>query len=221
MNRKKVFVVCPSYSYNIMFDKGEGYEVVDSPDKAFFIQYTGGADIGSNLYGEEQHPSNWPDPQRDDLELSVFHWAQKKGMPQDGIFRGLQLLCVMDGGKLYQNMDHHSIMGTHSCYDVKTGETYPVSSTHHQGIRIAEEKGHVVLAVAHGPGPISSFKEIVVDGEIVELDPKLEDIEAAYFPNINAFGVQGHPEYSNVSECTSMYFTYLEKYLLNPKQGAA
>lgn len=224
MNRKKVYIVCPSGSYNAMFAKGEGYEIVDSPDKASFIQFTGGADVGSTLYGEEPHPSTWADPQRDDMEVAVFEWAKKRGMPMAGVCRGLQLLCVMDGGKMYQNINGHAVMGTHGCVDTKTGELYPVSSTHHQSIRVT--KDHVVLAVAcrmalgAAAGPISSFKEIVVDGEIVELDPKLEDIEAAYFPRINAFGVQGHPEYSNVSKCTSMYLHYLEKYLLNPKQGA-
>lgn len=211
MIKRKVYILSSALCYIRMFDKFPQYEVVNSLDKADLVQYTGGADIASELYGEEPHPDNWPNPERDDREILVFNLARERGIPQAGICRGAQLFCALSGGSLYQDIDNHSIGGTHPCYDIWTEETYPVSSTHHQMMRPTKE--HQIIAVAHGPGPISTFKEIVINGKVTAVDEDLADIEVVYFPNTRSLGFQGHPEYSNVRKCTEMYFEYIDKYL--------
>ena len=216
MKKIRVFVASYAGAAINMFSNYPQYKIVEDLRTADLVQYMGGGDISSSLYGEEQHRSNWPDPVRDDYEVEIFQEALKRGIPQAGICRGLQLFCALNGGKLYQDMDNHSVGGTHQCYDVRTEEIYPVSSTHHQSIR--PDKNTIVIAIAYGPGPISTYKEIMEGARVVRVEGNMPDIEAAWFPKLNAFGVQGHPEYPHVRKCTEMYFQYLEYYLFgSPK----
>ena len=48
------------------------------------------------------------------------------------ICRGSQFCCVMNGGKLVQNVNGHATRGTHPIYNRKTGQAYEITSTHHQ-----------------------------------------------------------------------------------------
>lgn len=66
---------------------------------------TGGGDILSFHYGEEPHfESQRHDPVRDAMEMTVVRTALKLNMPILGICRGLQLLNIVQGGTLYQDI---------------------------------------------------------------------------------------------------------------------
>jgi putative glutamine amidotransferase len=69
------------------------------------IVFTGGVDIQPELFGEEEHPElGEVDAQLDDFELALARWALARDMPILGVCRGMQLLNVVMGGNLYQDI---------------------------------------------------------------------------------------------------------------------
>lgn len=187
----------------------------------------GGADIHPHLYGHQkagaytgEQPS-W----RDKMEKEICDIAIANKKPIFGICRGAQMVCVAAGGKLIQHLDQHP--GGRHPIETNDGRTIEMTSAHHQmmwplGIQ------HEVLAwhnksrkschswryyIKDYPGDVN------VEGDNVypkDIDP-MKDLEAVYFPTINAVGIQGHPEFfSNPMEEGVVYSRQLvNKYLLN------
>ena len=68
---------------------------------------TGGVDIHPSLYNGESSYQNMPDAfqqTRDKFEAILFYYAQTMKLPVLGICRGLQLVNVLMGGKLNQDL---------------------------------------------------------------------------------------------------------------------
>src|SRR5581483_7741643 len=69
------------------------------------LLFSGGVDIDSGQYHEDAHPHLGEVYQLlDDLELFLVRWALCENMPVLGICRGMQLLNVALGGRLYQDL---------------------------------------------------------------------------------------------------------------------
>ena len=152
--------------------------------------FAGGQDIAPSFYGEESRGSRAPDIERDHFETALCRAALERDKPLLGICRGCQLLNVVLGGTLTQDLPSVDEKWTlHSRSDVMRGyvhevkilspwlfpnhscETMPVNSMHHQAIgRLSK---HLQAAA-------------VADGGI---------IEAVSAPAYKwAVGVQWHPE---------------------------
>ena len=120
------------------------------------LLFTGGQDVDPALYGEEPSPRcGVPCPRRDALEAGLFRLAMAEGTPMLGICRGLQLMNVLLGGTLYQDLptEHPSPIPhvmkppyDRPCHTVRlaeggtlrrlTGrEELGVNSYHHQAVR--------------------------------------------------------------------------------------
>jgi putative glutamine amidotransferase len=69
---------------------------------------SGGVDIHPQFYKGDLHydhlPKNGWKPQRDEFEMALFHRAQEKQMPVLAVCRGLQLVNVILGGTLVQDL---------------------------------------------------------------------------------------------------------------------
>jgi putative glutamine amidotransferase len=86
------------------------------------IVLTGGGDVVSLAYGEEPHiKSKYQDPVRDEAEFEAARLALEMGLPILGICRGMQLLNVVLGGTLVQDIPSqvpdavkHYSEGTHT-----------------------------------------------------------------------------------------------------------
>lgn len=152
--------------------------------------FAGGQDIASSFYGEESRGSHAPDIERDYFEAALCRAALDRDRPLLGICRGCQLLNVVLGGTLIQDLPSvdekwklhvRSDVTRGYVHDVKvlspwlfpnhSGETMPVNSMHHQAIgRLSK---HLQAAA-------------VAEGGIVE---------AVSAPAYKwAVGVQWHPE---------------------------
>ncbi len=126
---------------------------------------TGGPDIDPVHYNETEHETADVDRGRDKLELQVFEWAMEKDIPVFGVCRGIQVMNVMIGGSLYQDIpsqftdhlthkrmedtddDWHPIkIQPDSLLNQITKEkTAEVNSRHHQALKVIAD-GFAVTA---------------------------------------------------------------------------
>ncbi len=152
----------------------------------------GGFDIDPRRYGEAVESfCGELKPERTDLEWGLLMRAEQKGIPILGICGGMQLMNVMRGGTLYQDIPtqkpsttthtqkgskrepSHQVMvdaGTQLAAIAGAGPL-PVNSTHHQAIKTL---GRNLTVCAHA------------DDGLVE---GIEDRSKAFY-----VGVQWHPE---------------------------
>ncbi len=199
---KTVYIVGNDYTISTMFLR-RGWRLVDYIDeKIDLIQFTGGEDVDPSYYKEARHPMTRSNPKRDAAEAAVFNeWKGKVYMA--GICRGGQLLNVMNGGKMWQHVNHHAIMGTHAATDLNTGEVIQVTSTHHQ-MMSPSETADVWLTASE-----ATEKHTAV---ATYTGKNFPDYEAIYYPLTRSLCFQPHPEYVNINHpCQNLYFDYLEK----------
>ena len=79
------------------------------PEHLHGVILTGGLDIGPNIYGEDTDPEADVriSSERDEWEIPILKQALANNMPILGICRGMQLLNVVFGGKLIQDLSGH------------------------------------------------------------------------------------------------------------------
>ncbi len=155
---------------------------------------TGGAfDVPPELYGEARRPACGPlKESRTSFEKELLEAALAAGMPVLGICGGMQLLNVVRGGTLHQDLEadagirgheqpapkdvpsHEITVAPGTLLSRLLGGGHPphrVSSTHHQAVR---DSGTGVLVSARAPDGV---------------------VEAIELPDHSfALGVQWHPE---------------------------
>jgi gamma-glutamyl-gamma-aminobutyrate hydrolase PuuD len=147
----------------------------------------GGEDISPALYNQKvvhADAKNTPSD-RDLKEVDILLEAVRLGIPIFGVCRGLQLLCAMSGGSLFQHVEGH---GTSHKIKVHTGDEFTSNSCHHQAVRLNGEG--VVLATT----PTRIAYRRYAD-KIAPEDSNEPEVEAAWFPSLHAVAVQGHPEW--------------------------
>lgn len=197
---KKVYVVGGGYAYERMF-KQAGYALAHSMQEADLLCFTGGADVSPGLYGEE-NVGSYCSPERDKYEEQVFDWAYAHDVPMVGICRGGQFLNVMNGGKMWQDVDNHAISGTHKAVCKYWGEIM-VSSTHHQMMRTGA--GGELIAYAN----LSSYKLNDKGGS-----RDLCDVEVVHYKDTKSLCYQPHPEIVNEDhQCRKHFLMLVDKLL--------
>lgn len=203
-----VLIVGGGMEYGAMFRRW-GWDMVDNLAEAELLQFTGGEDVTPDLYGHFKHKNTWNNVSRDRREQLVFQLALKRGLPMTGICRGGQFLNVMCGGKMWQDIDGHAVNSGHYATDTRTGETFLVTSTHHQMMIPAKENVEVILSAR-----VSTWGEkCVIPGQILHIHTdKMQDIEALYYPTYKVFCFQPHPEYVGRDTLQRHYFEYLEEF---------
>ena len=160
-------------------------------DQVDGILLAGGQDVSPQFYHEEPHQKlGETSPSRDRYEMAIVKeaWSQQK--PILAVCRGMQLLNVLFGGTLYQDLSDFPSPIQHlqaSSPDVGShtvdftsgswlsgvyGEKYRVNSYHHQGIKRLSESFRAVAWSRDG----------LVEG-IEAMDSKRK-----------AIGLQWHPE---------------------------
>ncbi len=158
--------------------------------------FTGGHDVDPTLYGEDKSDlCGELCISRDRLESAIFSYATERNTPILGICRGIQLINVLCGGTLYQDLpseydvscrEHHQMSPPYdrACHRVSVVKDSPlyqlvgcdrlgVNSYHHQAIK---ELSPTLEAMAHSEDGL---------------------VEALYMPSQRfVWAVQWHPEYS-------------------------
>jgi len=210
VSKLKVRIENNSGAYAQMF-VSNGWDVVDHVVEADLLQLEGGADVSPSLYGEESHPTTYSSKNADDRTTDLYNSARAINIPIAGICRGSQFLCVMGGGKLWQDVDGHAKALGHSLLDAETGAVIAgCSSMHHQQHRPASNA--IIIATAFPQ--LSTIKYHMDEGANIGTDIEDIDVEAFYYPHINALGYQPHPEFFGPDHpCQKYYFDIIRKYL--------
>ena len=113
---------------------------------------TGGVDVHPSFYDGNTAYDNTPvefEPDRDRFESKIYLYSQLHKLPVLGICRGMQLVNVLEGGKLVQDLDNgnarhrkeesdkqHSIVaeGKSLLHQISGSASGHVNSAHHQAI---------------------------------------------------------------------------------------
>lgn len=209
------------YLYLDVFIQGEPFEraafapmfaraackLVKEVKQADLVIFTGGPDVNPLLYGKPAHSKTSWDDARDKEDILVFNECIREGIPMFGVCRGMQFIHVMMGGELYQDVDKHH--KPHNLYDRTTKKfLQSVSSVHHQMVIDDGDPGLEVIADSYTSDKRSLSEFSCTRGPH-------QDVEALFYRDICAFGVQGHPEYSGYSLYTAWTLHKLQEYICN------
>lgn len=188
-----------------------GFALITDPKAADLIVMLGGGDIDASMYGQKNAYCYDVDPQRDKAEKIIFNTFLKT--PKVGICRGGQMLNVLSGGSMYQDLDNHG--HPHAIYDAISSDYLEVSSMHHQLMKPLEDPHVEVFAVAYEATKIRS------DGFYWNsADEKLkgnskaaffEEVEGVYYPDTLSLCYQPHPEMDK-AEGRAYFFSLIERY---------
>lgn len=205
-----VFVVPPDLGVSNMFSK-LGWNIAATMEESDLIQFTGGQDVDPSFYGENRHPKTFPLVERDRREALMYSWGIWNGRALAGICRGGQFLNVVEGGKLIQHADGH--IGVHTAIDTRSGEEFPVTSTHHQ-LMVPGQDGTVIVSAS------CSYQRERVNangGVTVAYGRNATDVEAVHYKANRVFCFQPHPEYKDkkCSELAERYDAYLKTLLFS------
>lgn len=164
-----------------------------SAEEADLVVFVGGPDVNPDLYNETRHKTTVNMRQRDIDDFNVFAECFEHGIPMFGVCRGAQFIHVMNGGKLYQDVDGHT--GDHGMFDLRNKRVVPrISSVHHQMVR-ANDQMEII-------GHTTRSTKRWLNATDCDESPRHRDIEAFFYPDTCAFGVQGHPEYRDYAHFT-------------------
>lgn len=156
---------------------------------------TGGGDVETKRYGGKEHPSVegvWPI--RDEIECRLYHLALETEWPVFGICRGVQIMNVAAGGKLYSDIPDQvpSVRFLHQQTDAVP--------RHHIAHTVSIQPGTLLHSIiGKDILPVNSFHHQAVSepGEGMKVSAVSEDgiIEAIENPDHPfVLGVQWHPE---------------------------
>lgn len=180
------------------------------------IIFSGGHDVDPFNYGEEHLLKlGETNPQRDEFDIALYKEAIKLKKPIMGICRGFQLINVINGGTLYQDLSYANFVKLN--HDQKDGGE---RLTH--GITVENSK--FLQQVTDGKYRVNSFHhQIIKDiAKNLTITAKSDDgvIEAYERINDNEFivGFQWHPEMlSGVDENAKNIFDKFVKEIENRK----
>ena len=138
---------------------------------------TGGVDVHPSLYGGAEGYPNKTEPllpDRDQFEQKIYHYAKQRQLPMLAICRGLQLVNVLQGGNLVQDLGErnskHRREGVadkkHSIHVVKdsllyslVGETTGIiNSAHHQAADATTIGNDLVVSATADDGTIEALE---------------------------------------------------------------
>jgi GMP synthase-like glutamine amidotransferase len=184
------------------------FAAADTPDEADVCLFTGGSDISPELYGEKNVASH-PYPERDAYEVSYFEHFKEAGIPMIGICRGAQLICALNGGKLFQHVPGHT-NGSHMMI-TDDGEEYETASLHRQMLRPEGDYRLIAWAPHRANEYIHESNGVRVS---LTKNPQVYDPEVVFYNNIRALCIQGHPEFMDTNHETNVWFRKLAEELL-------
>lgn len=191
---KKVYVVGGDSAVVKMFINA-GFLTITQLDTARnegfdLLCFTGGEDVSPYLYGEENSAS-YPNEARDELEVAIYQEFIDK--PKVGICRGGQLMNVLNGGKMIQDIKGHG-WGLYTIINnnEESPLTFVTKEDHHQGMVLPDnwyEKAWPLY-----------------------WDSRDGNLEVVYYHKRRDLCFQAHPEWGH-NETKKLFFDLIKQYL--------
>jgi putative glutamine amidotransferase len=172
----------------------------------------GGSDINPALYNHPIHRTTHPGGMRDRSEWSLVQRAIEKGIPIIGVCRGAQMLCAAAGGFLIQDVRNHA--GPHHMVETIDGQSFKVNSIHHQMMAGLETVDHELVGWCpkNEDGYLRGLPYGYMDDKQYIPKPDWKEPEFVYFPKINGYAIQWHPEaMASESPATQYVLNYIRK----------
>ena len=201
-------VVLPTYYVDSLHRAGAvGAVLVSQPpaelDVAALLQgfdglmVTGGVDIDPARYGEAPHPATYGcEPDSDEWEAALLQAAIDADMPVLGICRGAQMLNVLRGGTLLQNVPDDVGEGAHGIPNGGGGTPNTIALTPGSKVAAAFDAVEVVGNCHHHQAIGALGKGLVVTGRTADgIVEAVEDPDASWL-----VAVQWHPEDSSADD---------------------
>lgn len=136
--------------------------------------------------------------------------AIEMGIPIIGVCRGAQMLCAAAGGYLIQDVNGH-----HGRHEVTTydGNKFIVNSIHHQ-MMVPNDVEHTLVGWSssnlstQAGVPYYGYKQ----GEFFVPPADWREPEFVYFPKINGYAIQWHPEMMALeSDATKYVLNFIKR----------
>lgn len=169
------------------------------------IVFCGGSDVSPKMYGEAKLNGTHTDPGRDEFERAIHYMYYKSR--KVGICRGAQFLCVLNGGRLWQDVSGHTY-GTHNIRLLKDNTLSSVNTVHHQICRLTPEMQLLAYAEHTKCQYMHSSTEKLQVEDLMSQD----EVEAFYIAHDRALGVQWHPEYTH-GPSTDLFWDLFKEHL--------
>lgn len=215
MQQTKVFVVggeCFEGYARPIYNK----MLVQHIEEADIVLFPGGADICPETYNR-QNVCSFGSWRRDKMEIQMYDSVRKDQLIM-GTCRGAQLLTVMNGGNLVQDVEGHASGYMHGVVD-NDGKEYEVTSIHHQ-MCYPFEMPKVNYTILMKSSPARSVGHYIGDGidvNKIECEPELIVFHNTAEPY--GIGIQGHPEMMSMdSPIVKELNVLLDKYVKLAKQ---
>ena len=151
----------------------------------------GGGDLHPRCYGQEPGPSVYnTNPAQDDLDFAAARYALEAGLPIFGICRGMQLINVLYGGTLIQDLPPSDVNHRHR------RSTDPAAAFSRHSVDVVP--GSRLAAVLGTMAPTASAHHQAIDrlGDGLTITARAADgcIEAIEDATRHVSAVQWHPE---------------------------
>ncbi|ULG72258.1 gamma-glutamyl-gamma-aminobutyrate hydrolase family protein [Macrococcus brunensis] len=166
------------------------------------LYLTGGTDIDPAIYDEEPHPKlGRVESGRDEHEIKILEYAIERGIPILAICRGSQLLNIIHGGSMYQDIEseldgdliQHKMQSDrdfiqHSLtvepdtklYHITNETHFRVNSVHHQA---NDEIGEGLIVSAKAPDGVIEAIESTDDNFKIGLQFHPEELYHKHEPS--------------------------------------
>lgn len=156
------------------------------------VLFMGGTDVSPKFYGGKPGPvGEINEPERDNLEMFLCRLALKDKKPILGICRGVQLLAVVSGGKLIQNIPDVTVEVHGGTYEGLSSQKHPVKIDEGSRAKDIIGSSEIMANSAHHQAVLEPGEDLAVVGRtpagIAEI---IEHKDPDYF----CFGLQSHPE---------------------------
>lgn len=175
------------------------------------ILFSGGIDLQPSLYGEQKHPETDSfDADLDAFEMKMANWAMQEDIPILGVCRGMQLLNVVLGGSLYQDItSQYDTTLEHRRRDKpRTALTHAIQIEEGSIMEQVLGTREIWVNSLHHQALKEPGKGVYISGRAVDGTAELMEVPGHRF----LLGVQGHPEeiYGQVSAFAALFKAFVQ-----------
>lgn len=195
----KIYIVGYQSNYANWIPLGLEPKIVDKIEDSDLVLFTGGEDVSPSLYNQSVGNRTFFSPHRDLFEKRMYENALDREIPMLGICRGNQFLSVMNGCTLIQDQSNERFVHDIELFNNKR---IKITSSHHQSVFPYDLPPDEYKMIAWTvPEHMSKFHLNGENEDIYTEEYKngiFKECEMIYFPKTKCFGIQGHPEYSEM-----------------------